>query len=389
MTVQLITSEHQLAALRPQWNQLAQGQPFRSWDWQVAWWRHYGTLQGRQLYTLAYFDGPKLVGLLPCYRRLTALGRVLRPLASGEVCSEYLGLLAEPGRESEVGHVLASTLSGRRRPIVSSGSSTGWDLLLLDAQDPADQALGVLSDELGRLGHPQQETVGTACWRLRFEEELQHPRGSQAYEEARFERYLLHVARGHRHRLRKADRHGRAQGYTLHLATDEDSLRHGFSILVDLHQRRRAHHGQTGMFARRRFLSFHQDATLALLRDGKLWLAWLQDGPKPIATYYCLAESGILHCYQSGLDPDHLDDEPGRILLLRLIRQALRQDFVAIDLLRGNEPYKSHLGAKAQPSVTLCVGNRTMLGRAAFALTQVQRQSRRLASQVLRHVRAP
>lgn len=389
MTVQLITSEHQLAALRPHWNQLAHGQPFRSWDWQVAWWRHYGTLRGRQLYTLAYFEGSRLVGLLPCYRRMTALGRVLRPLASGEVCSEYLGPLALPGREAEVAQVLATTLSGRHKPQVQPGVSVGWELLLLDSQDPADQALRRMSDELARLGHPLEQSAGVACWRLPFEEDRKHPRGSQAYEEARFDHYLTQVARGHRHRLRKADRHGRAQGYTLHLATDAASLAQGFAILVDLHQRRRAHYGQVGMFARRRFLGFHHDATQAMLRDGKLWLAWLQDGPKPIAVYYCLAEQGILHCYQSGLDPDHLDDEPGRILLLRLIRTALRQGFEAIDLLRGNEPYKSHLGAQAQSSVTICVGHRTVMGKAAFALMQLERRSRRIAGHMLRRVRAP
>ena len=143
------------------------------------------------------------------------------------------------------------------------------------------------------------------------------------------------------------------------------------------------------MFARRRFLSFHQDATQALLDAGKLWVAWLQKGNTPIAAYYCLADQGALNCYQSGLDPDHLDDEPGRILLLMLLRRALRLGFSSLDLLRGNEPYKSHLGAKPQASLNVFVGNRTLLGRAAFSLTQFKRRSRRLAGQVLRHVRTP
>ncbi len=103
----------------------------------------------------------------------------------------------------------------------------------------------------------------------------------------------------------------------------------------------------------------------------------------------CLADQGALYCYQSGLDPDHLDDEPGRILLLILLRRALRLGFSSLDLLRGNEPYKSHLGAKPQASLNVFVGNRDLLGRAAFSLTQFKRRSRRLAGQVLRHVRPP
>lgn len=389
MTVEIITNEHQLSALRPAWNRLAAGHPFRSWDWQVAWWRHYGRLHDRQLHILACFDGEELLGVLPCYRRLTALGRVLRPLASGEVCSEYLGLISKRGHDLQVALEFADSLSGRGPNQRDHGTAHGWELLLLDAQDPNDAALHALIQELTRRGHPIDTHDGAACWRITFEEETRHPLGSESYEKHRFESYLKQVARNHRHRLRKAERHGIERGFTFHLASDQASLDRGFAILIELHQRRRALHGQVGMFARRRFLSFHQDATQALLDAGKLWMAWLQQGNTPIAAYYCLADQGALYCYQSGLDPDHLDDEPGRILLLMMLRRALRLGFSSLDLLRGNEPYKSHLGAKPQASLNVFVGNRNLVGRAAFLLTQLKRRSRRLAGQVIRQVRTP
>lgn len=387
MTVKLLTCDHQLAALRPAWNRLAAGQPFRSWDWQVAWWRHYGKTADRQLHVLACFEGEELIGLLPCYRRLSALGRVLRPLASGEVCSEYLGLLAQPGRDLQVAAALAQALSGTDAQPRDGAQS--WDLMLLNAQDPSDRTLQALLHELTARHHPIETHGGTACWRIVMDDPSQQPRGSLAYEQERFDGYLKQVARSHRHRLRKAERHGQSQGFSLHFAVDQASLHQGFAILTELHQRRRALIGQVGMFARPRFLAFHRDATRALLDSGTLWLAWLQHRETPIAAYYCLADQGILHAYQSGLNPDFLADEPGRVLLLLLIRRALREGFTAIDLLRGNEPYKSHLAAEPRSSLNVLIGNRTLLGRTAFRLAQLKRHSRRLAAQVMRQVRAP
>ena len=386
MSVRIITSEHELAALRVSWNQLAVGQPFRSWDWQVAWWRNYGRRPGQRLHLVACFDGPQLIGLLPCYRQLTPQGRVLRPLASGEVCSEYLGILAAKDRAQEVAEAIGDSLSGTGR---QTDLSRTWELMLLDAQDAGDEALLLLQAGLSRRGHPLETKPGVVCWRLTVADDPTHPRGSDAYEECRFEGFLKQVARPHRNRLRRAERRGIANDYQFHMASDEASLAEGFSILVDLHQRRRAHHGQIGMFARPHFLSFHRDATQALLASGQLWLAWMTRQGVPVSVFYCLADGPILHGYQSGLNPDYLDDEPGRILLLRLLRKALREGYLALDLLRGDEPYKSHLGAERKYTQTVLIGNRTLVGKAAFGLALLRRKTRKLAGQVLRQLRAP
>ncbi len=389
MTVRIITSEHELSALRVAWNQLAVGHPFRSWDWQVAWWRHYGRAPGRRLHLLACFEGERLIGLLPLYRRLTAQGRVLRPLGSGEVCSEYLGLLAAPGRASEVAERMVDALSGLGAASGQGTIARTWDLLLLDSQDASDDGLLQIVAGLSRRRHPTETRPGAVCWRLTVPDDPEHRCGTAEYEETRFEGFLRQVARGHRHRLRKAERRGATPDYQVHRAVDEASLAEGFAILVELHQRRRAHFGQAGMFSRRRFLAFHRDATRAMLASGQLWLAWLTFRGTPVAAYYCLADGTVLYGYQSGLNPDYLDEEPGRILLLRMLRQAVREGYGALDLLRGNEPYKSHLSAEPQSSLNVVVGNRTLLGRAAFQLAQLRRRGRKVARQLVHRLRSP
>ena len=42
MQVERITTWPELAAIEADWNALAGGMPFRSWDWLATWWKHYG-----------------------------------------------------------------------------------------------------------------------------------------------------------------------------------------------------------------------------------------------------------------------------------------------------------------------------------------------------------
>ena len=57
MYVDRITTWPQLAAIGADWNALAGGMPFRSWDWLATWWKHYGGQRhgGRELYVLAVY----------------------------------------------------------------------------------------------------------------------------------------------------------------------------------------------------------------------------------------------------------------------------------------------------------------------------------------------
>ena len=74
-----------LASLTPlatAWNDLADGVPFRSWEWLETWWRHYGCLEdGRpkrdhQLFVLTVWDDDnRLIAIAPWYRQAHAQRR--------------------------------------------------------------------------------------------------------------------------------------------------------------------------------------------------------------------------------------------------------------------------------------------------------------------------
>src|SRR5262245_30953511 len=115
-----------LAALRDDWRALAaahgDGLPFRTWEWNDAWWRWFGEdrLAVRdELFVRAFRDGEgRLVGVAPLI--LVMHPGVGAPLVRGleffgldPTVTELRGALVEAGREDDVHRALVAHLEDR------------------------------------------------------------------------------------------------------------------------------------------------------------------------------------------------------------------------------------------------------------------------------------
>lgn len=338
-----------IAALEPYaeaWNRLAAGVPFRSWQWLSTWWRHYGASAGpsdrrRRLCVLGVFDeAGGLVGAAPCYaEESAAAGRVLRLLGDGEVCSEYLGVLAAPGREEAVASAIADYLADRFHAPRSSPER--WDLMKLEAVDADDPVLRPLLANLGRQGAAVHRRPGPGCWR----------RGLPAS----WEDLVVRLSKNQRKQFRRVLRRADKRGVLLHKVECVSDLAEAFEHLVDLHQRRWQSQSKPGCFASDRFLAFHRDAMPQLLRAGQLQVVWLEAEGKPLAAEYQLAGAGTMYVYQAGVDPDRIAWEPGHVATARILQFAIDQGFRRVDFLRGDEPYKQQWHAEFHRNTTVRV----------------------------------
>jgi len=343
MQVACITRWDELAGLASHWNSLAKGVPFRWWCWLAAWWRHYGESAGGtgcRLFALAVHDHEnRLVGLAPWYLESQgAWGRVVRFLGPGDVCSDYLSILALAGREEQVAVALADWL------VVDSahGGCLAWDALSLCGVDADDGITRHFVDAMQARGSLACREPGANCWRIHLP--------------ATWDEYLATLSRSHRKQLRRLQRRwfdsGRA---TLQLVHDEDDLNRGLSILADLHQRRRRALGQPGRFANDSFAAFHREAASQLLQQGSLRLTWVELDGNPVAAEYQVIGSDVVYAYQSGVDPAALEVEPGRLVMMATLRRAIEEGYRAFDLLRGDEPYKPHWRAQPRPSMQVTI----------------------------------
>ena len=357
-----VTRIRTLAALRPltaAWSALAGDVPFRAPSWLVPWWEYYGEPeQGRrarrELCVLVVERAGNVIGIAPWFVDRSPLwGRILKQLGTGEVCSDYQTLLAAPECAHDVAVAVAEFLSGPMR--------NQWDRLDLDGCTVDDEALGVLVEELQSRSAPCERRRGPACWKVALPE---------TYDE-----YLATLSKSHRKQLRRLERNvldtPRARWYTVRTA---DEFAVAWPIFVDLHQRRRNSLGDVGCFVSPCFEAFHEEMARTFLARGDLRLQWLELDGTPIAAEYHLLAGDTLYGYQSGIDPDRLDEEPGRLAGIAVIRQAIDEGLAVYDLLRGDEPYKAHWRACPTPTDQLTLVNPRRRSRSRHKVHQFLRR---------------
>ncbi len=382
MKVVRFTALEELIPFADEWDRLSAGVPFRSWAWMSTWWRHYGpTPRGRReaksLYVLGVFDSAgRLAGIAPWFLERSILwGRTLKFLGTGEVCSEYLTVLADPSAEDRVTEALAQWLTdAARAPEGQSAAADRWDRLELTSVDADDSAVRRLTEALRARGNLVHERPGPCCWRIDLPET--------------WEQYLAMLSRNGRRQVRLVERRlvetGRA---VFHLVRREADLPQGFEILIDLHQRRRRTLGEPGCFASAQFTAFHREVMVRLLQKRQLHLFWVDLDGKPAVAEYFLLGKGSTYAYLVGLDPNCLGDAPGKLGNMIGLKYAIASAHTSFDFLRGDEPYKATMRAQPRATVETRVVPGRVGARLRWGLWLLGSRVKRWAKTVLRQAR--
>jgi CelD/BcsL family acetyltransferase involved in cellulose biosynthesis len=285
----------------------------------------------------------RLVGLAPWRLTRSRLrGRVISFLGSGEVCSDYLSLLAAPEHRQAVARTIADWLSGP--------AADRWDLLQFDGVEASDPAMLALVDALRKRGHAVESRQPCSAWRLELP-------GS-------WDKYLECLSRSRRDKVRQLTRKYLDKNVCVpKLAETESQMEFGWRVLCDLHQRRRQSLGEPGCFASPQFAAFQEEVAHALFAAGNLRLHWIEYEGKPVAAEYGITGGSVIYAYQCGLDPDYAKLKAGWINTIASLRLAIDQGFRSYDWLRGDEPYKASWRATPRPLASVTVAGRHLGAR--------------------------
>jgi CelD/BcsL family acetyltransferase involved in cellulose biosynthesis len=253
---------------------------------------------------------------------------VLRPLGSGQVCTDHLSLLCRPDYVATVATTIADYLTA---------NDDDWDRLELPAIDDGDDAMMLLAGELeARDALVSCQRAGN-CWVVDLPET--------------WDEYLASVSASHRRQLRKCyERQVESGRSQWHFVTNPSELDEAWKILVDLHQRRRSELGDAGCFASREFHDFHREVAGKLLATGQLRMSWIELDGAPFTAEYHFSSPETVYTYQSGIDTNRLDESPGRLAYTLTLKCAIDEGFTHLDFLRGDERYKAHFRAVAKPT---------------------------------------
>ena len=314
-------------------------------SWLLSWWQVFGDEGGRSLRVGLLYKRGRLVALAPFLSRshryrLSLPFRRLELLGSGEqesdeICSDYLGIVAEAGLEAEVCERLASALV--------RGDFGAWDEIVMPSMDGRSPIPVLLQSELARLGFPADCSESGSCPYIPLPET--------------WEAYLAALPASARYLVKRSlrDLEAWAAGtVSLEAVERREDLERGTAILKALHEERWRGEGKQGVFSSRRFERFHQAVMPELWERGALDLIWLSVRNEPIAALYNIVADGTVYFYQSGrrLDlPKRI--RPGIVLHAHAIQRAIAAGLREYDFLAGTARYKMELSLATRPLVTL------------------------------------
>jgi CelD/BcsL family acetyltransferase involved in cellulose biosynthesis len=354
LSTTLITDPTRLRALRPAWEELLT----RSSDnelplhpsWMLPWWDVFGSEGKRSLRALAFYDDDQLVGLAPLlvrrhvyrpgipFRRVEVLGSGEK--SADETCGDYLGIIAEQGREREVASALARALT--------SGTLGAWDELMLSSMNGESVLPALLSEAFKARGLEAD-----------LEEWSQSPYVTLPNT---WDDYLGALKQSKRSQLRKSLRAFEAWAGgepTIVRVRTEAELAKGKKVLMELHGERWA---SEGVFASAKFRAFHDRLMPELLRAGALDLGWISVRDEPVAAFYNFRWNGKVSFYQTGRRLDIPDEvRVGVTMHAYIIRAAIKDGMREYDFLEGVSQYKMALALATRPLVRLRVARPSLL----------------------------
>lgn len=376
LDVHVLTTVESMLALEGEWDTLAQasGAPIVALPmWQMAWWRQFH--HGRALSMVTVRDGGDLIGLVPCLRRVVWHRRVvpvrrLEWLCTGEdeadeICSDYVGPLAAPGREDDV---VRAFVAGVRRGLLG-----GWDeasFVQMDGASGWPERMVRACDEFGI----EAESVETSrCPYIAL------PETWDAYVAglSSDDRYVVNRS------LRELDKWSKPEGYTIERAVDAPSLARGKELLYTLHGERWTGAGGHSLFDSARFRAFHDDVMPTALARGQLDLRWLLVRGEPVCVLYNFIHQGKLSFYQSGRRTDLPKQVKIGVAMHALgIRDAITKKLREYDLLAGESQYKKQLATTSRPLTAVYA---RAPGARAGAVRLAQRGLERAVQKVKEH----
>jgi CelD/BcsL family acetyltransferase involved in cellulose biosynthesis len=318
--IEEITTSAGLEALAPAWQDLWEqapaATPFHAPAWLIPWWREVG---GGELRVIAARRDGRLVGLLPMYLQHEADGGKLLPL--GVAISDYLDGLFDQDCGPDVAEAMLRRLADRN----------DWRCCELHPLRPGTPLL----DARMPLGCTDQVLAFEPCLVVEI------PAGARELSDV-LPRKIRANLRSFR---RRAEQSGEVSFETATTATVSGFL----DALFRLHEARWRQRGQPGVLADPAIRRFHRVAAPLLLNAGLLRLHVLRLDDRIIAALYVLRARRVAWIYLIGFDPDLDLISPGTLVFGYSIQQAMGENALEVDFLRGRERYKYFWGARERP----------------------------------------
>lgn len=340
LQVHSISQWDDIAPLARSWNELCADNFMLSTFWLGAWWQAFGEQRNAQLSPVERSKlsvgrvedaGGKVCGFVPGFVSRSLLGRTFRLLGSGTACSDYLRLLSPPSGSLDIGRAAGDWLTSRNFRLQYGR----LDAVELEGCSGDDLSIKSLAKQLEIAGWNIERQSLEGAWRLPL------PNSWDVYEKS--------LPKSRRRKVNKAKRLLTEGTVKYTAVSTPEELDRFWPDFVALHQKRRTALGQAGCFADPHFFVFLYQAAQRLLTARRGWLSLLFNAGRPVAASLIFTADRTAYMYQSGMDVDRADLEPGHLINTFSLQTAIESGYQWFDFLRGDEPYKEGWNAERIP----------------------------------------
>ncbi len=341
--IECVREAAKLKSLKADFDRLSHGATMQRLSWLASWWDAYQA--SHRLHVLVAYCGERVCGILPLAETTSALtGRSLVFLGSGKVCSDDLGILADPIDSWEVAVAFATWL-------VQSPDCCRWDYLNLDGVRDGNQAMAHFGRCIEALSGSQIERKPSPnCWAAPLEGGL--------------ESYRNRLTKRARKIVREAEAAIDSGKGVFEIAQSKEQALEYVSEIEQMHQARWEERGIHGCFSTEEFTCFLQEAIremwqdpwqaveaachdvgdLAVVSKQRVLVALLRIDGVVAAGSVCFRDREAMAMYLVGMNPEFAEKRPGWMLNTCFIKHAIEQGCTKFDFMRGDEEYKERLG---------------------------------------------
>jgi len=328
VTVECIRSWEQIRPWDTVWNHAASSNFMLRTEWLESWWEAYQQGSDRLAIARIPSRSHSESGFLAGFVTKGILGRTYRWLGSGVVCSDDMRLLGAAAEQTAYAESAAGWLNSEQ----FRAQFGRLDTIELEGYLESETSVKALIGSLQAAGWSLEERSIGGAWRVRLPSTL--------------EEYVNLLHKSRRRKVNKAKRlltEGKVRYEAISEWSQMDEL---WSEFVRLHQKRRESLGQSGCFSDPRFGIFLRHATERMAQNQQCWMGTLWAGQEPIGINLNFQSGDSLGMYQSGMEMDRTELEPGHLLNYYSIGTAIERGIKWFDFLRGDEPYKEGWGAE-------------------------------------------
>lgn len=305
---------------------------FMRMEWQEAWWKHFG--EGRRLQAIHVTENGRLVGYGPFMT--TGLGKLIRARKLefvGAGHSDRLGILAEKDRKQVIEAVLDKVMD-----------DPTWDVAQYrDIRQEGPTARCILER------FPKAEVATEDCPYIRVR--------------SSFKEYLSTLSQNSRHNIVRSNQKTMIDlGGKFVRISDPALLPDALEEFFRLNEMRWSEKGEDSVL-NPQMRGFLREAVPRLAESRISVIHALMVGEKTISMCLGFEYKNRYLYYLSGFDPAYLKQSPGRCLLSKIIEEAHERRLKEVDLLRGDEVYKSYLGAVNRRNITVTIRRPSLKAR--------------------------